>query len=296
MTTTEAPPIEGMKRADLPTIWNSFFADVSALKQTAETLTVTDAGDVHKIKLARQTRLELRQIRLAIEARRKEMTEFHLKTKQEIDKSAKWLKDLIEPLEARLEDQEKFVERQEATRKEALRVERVGLLSPFADCTPYPLADMPEDAFTAPLESSKFAFEQRQRAEAEATQERARVFQENERLRAEAVLKDQTAAAERAKAAAAERALAAARAELRRQVDASAAAVRRDEAEKAEAERKAAAAPDREKLQAFILEMTVYHGERTPTMHTQAGLILWDKISRELDAVLAEAAQWANEL
>lgn len=177
---TIAPPdtdVSTMKRADLPAIWNGFHQQLTSLVDTASTLTVTDSSQTELITSARNTRLQLRRIRLDIEAKRKELTDYHLKTKQEIDKCAKWLRDKIEPLEARLEDQEKFAERQEAERKEKLRTERAALLLPLnVDVSLYNLAHMDAKAFSNLYDVSKYSHEE----------EQARIREENERLRREA--------------------------------------------------------------------------------------------------------------
>ena len=119
------------KRADLPTIWEGYHKQALALLPTAEGLTVTDESDSANMRLARQTRLALREIRLAVEKKRKELTDEHLRTKQRIDKDAKALKDFIEPLEERLLYQEQFAERQEEARRLHLTHEREAALSPY---------------------------------------------------------------------------------------------------------------------------------------------------------------------
>lgn len=187
---TIAPPdtdVSTMKRADLPAIWNGFHQQLTSLVDTASTLTVTDSSQTELIASARNTRLQLRRIRLDIEAKRKELTDYHLKTKQEIDKCAKWLRDKIEPLEARLEDQEKFAERQEAERKEKLRAERAALLLPFnVDVSLYNLAQMDAKAFSNLYDVSKYSHEEAQARIKAQLEEQARIREENERLRREA--------------------------------------------------------------------------------------------------------------
>jgi hypothetical protein len=53
-------------------IWSKFRADAEKLKTTATTLTVTSLDDKANMRLARQTRLSLREIRLGLTATHKE--------------------------------------------------------------------------------------------------------------------------------------------------------------------------------------------------------------------------------
>lgn len=189
LITTDTPQLEGMKRADLPTIWNGFHSQLSSLVDTAKTLTVTSAEQLELINTARTTRLALRRLRLDVEAKRKELTDFHLRTKQEIDSSAKWLKDKITPLEDRLEEQEKFAERQAQERRQALIAERSSLLLPFGvDVSLYHLADMDAKAFSNLYDVSKYSFEEAQARAKEQAEDQARLKEENARLHKEAEL------------------------------------------------------------------------------------------------------------
>jgi hypothetical protein len=196
--------------------WEPFEAKLAKLKLTAETLQVSDVSQVAEMKLARATRLTLRELRIAIEHRRKELGEYHLRETQRINAGAKTLKDLIEPLETRLLDQEQFVERVEAQRKEALKAARTIELSPYVtDLSLYSLADMPEGTYADLLAGSKAAVEARrmeaERIEAERlakekrdAEEREHMRQENERLKNEAA-KQEAAARKEREAAEAER-------------------------------------------------------------------------------------------
>jgi hypothetical protein len=58
------------------------------------------------MKLARATRLTLKDLRVAVEKKRKELGEEALLQKQKIDGAAKQIREIIEPLEARLLEQE----------------------------------------------------------------------------------------------------------------------------------------------------------------------------------------------
>jgi colicin import membrane protein len=210
-TPTVIPPgseLHAMPRADLPAIWEGFREQLFALKSTAETITVTDASQKAQIKLAKETRLTLKDLRVSIEKRRKELGDHALRTKQKIDESAKALKDAIEPLEERLLEQEKFVERQEAERRAALKAERAEQLRPYANPDLFNLPDMSASEFENMFATMKGEFEQRKRVarqqeaerqerEANEAAERLRINMENSRLKREAEKRDAELRAER---------------------------------------------------------------------------------------------------
>ena len=152
ITKMTTPNLEVMKRADLPAIWSDFRDKIAALKSTAETLTVTSEDDRAEMKLARQTRLNLREIRIAVESRRKELGEDALRRKQSIDADAKAIKDAIEPMEARLLECEEYAERAMAVRAAVqLSARIVAVTAAKGDPVVYNLADCTDEAFDAIL-------------------------------------------------------------------------------------------------------------------------------------------------
>lgn len=192
--------------------FDEFRAQAEKLKVTAETLTVTDINDKAGMKLARATRLELREVRIAIDKRRKELGEHHLRETQRINTDAKELRDLIEPLEARLQLQEDFIEVETKRIADEKRAARASELAPFLSApVAIDLGMMADDAYAALLSDSKdahatkLAREQKEREEAAAklkveAEERARVIAENIRLKEENAKKEAEAMAERVKA------------------------------------------------------------------------------------------------
>ena len=196
----------------------------------ARALVVTDEADVAGMKLARESRLALRQIRIAAERARKSMKEDALKRGQAIDGAYKVIASLIEPLEEHLLEQETFAERAEKRRCEERAAERAQTLRAL-EVDPAMYADlggMPAEAWetvrldaerakaareearrreeearveaerqaAARREQERLEAEQRERERAE--RERARE-EENARLRAEAAKREQEAKAERAR-------------------------------------------------------------------------------------------------
>lgn len=164
----------------------------------AEKITITATSSPVEKKLVRTMRLALRDVRCRVENERKSLKEDILKRGKAIDAMATIVKFMIEPVEKHLEDQEKFEERQEAARKEALKADREAKLAVYKIETQfYSLGDMSEDAFVQLLDNTKLAheakLEQARKTEADriaaenAELERQRALrQENERLRREA--------------------------------------------------------------------------------------------------------------
>lgn len=268
--------------------------------ELAKGLIVTDENDRAKMKMARDGRLFLRQLRLNVEATRKELKEEYLQGGRAVDHVAKHLVSLIAPTEDYLQEQETFALRAATARKEALRVRRHEALQTYtADPNIYSLTELSEEAFSELLNGFVLAKQAREEAaqqaeiarvaalaaetERLAAEVKAREAQriENEQLRKEAAEREAALAAERAENTrkqreAAEKAAtekAAADAELQKERAATEvlrhAAAEKVAAEKATAERavaeaaaterkrvatekKAAAAPDREKLTALI--------------------------------------------
>lgn len=231
----------------------------------ATDIVVTDAAQVSLMKQARERRLEIRHVRIQVEKLRKTLKEDSLRRGQLVDGIARHLTATMEQAEAHLEQQEKFAERVEAQRKEALRLERAQKLAPYGvDTSAMDLASMTEAAFTQVLDGAvaaeqarkdaaekaererRWAQEAAERQRREAEEEAARLREENERLAREAAEADAQARAEREaaeKVARAERE--AAEAQARRERDARMKAERelqeqREAAQRAEAERKAA--------------------------------------------------------
>lgn len=257
----ESPDIETMQRADLPAIWDGYRTQLEKLKATAETLTVTDVSQTSEMKLARVTRLTLKDLRVEIEKRRKELGEEYLRKTQKINAAAKELRELIEPLEERLLEQEKFAEIAEAKRKAELKASREAALLPFGvNISFYNLSEMTEEAFSDLLATTKRTHEEKIEAERKAeeeriakekaeAEERERIRMENERLKREAAEREAALAEERKKAEATRLAAEEKARKEREALEAKAKAEREEAARKA-AEAQAKAKAERDAIEA----------------------------------------------
>jgi hypothetical protein len=160
----EGADTEAMKPAGTNplAIFDQYRADLEKLKATAEKLTVTSVDQTLEIRMAGEARLALKKLRCEVERRRKELVEDAVATQRGVNKVAGQLKDLIEPLEARMQAQEDFVAREEARIGEERRTHREAALAPYTiETSFYNLASMPEESFHALLTGQKAAFEAR---------------------------------------------------------------------------------------------------------------------------------------
>lgn len=186
-----------------------FETQASKWLDEAQTLIVTSVEQKKEMKLARETRLKLRDVRVSVEKTRKNLKEDSLRYGKAIDAVAKLLKDKLEKAEAHLQEQEDFIKIQEAKEREELRVRRTEELSAFnVDCSYIDLANMNQLAYEQLLNSSELAYHANIEAEKRAEEERIereqreadeqnRLRLENEKLRKEAEERERIQAEER---------------------------------------------------------------------------------------------------
>jgi hypothetical protein len=197
----------------LKTAFLTMFGQAEKWVAQAKSIVVTDATDLRGMKLARETRLAIREIRCNGENARKKLKADIVLKGRAIDGIANVLKALCEPAEAHLEEQEKFAERAEAKRiADLVAVRSAELVALAVDPAFYRLGDMTPEAYAQLVASIKAAAAAKIEAErvAEAARiaaieadkaERARVAAENARLKAESEEREKAAKIERETAA-----------------------------------------------------------------------------------------------
>lgn len=285
----------------------NFFSDIKRWQEQAATLTITSVEQKNEMKIARQARLALKNIRVEVEHTRKKLKEDSLRIGQTIDAIARILTNEIAPIEAHLEEQEKFAELQEKRRKAQLRAERELALEPFAvETKHYNLEEMSEESFSSLLASITLAFEQKQatlaaaeeqrvaQAKAEA-EEREAMRKENERLKAEAVIAEK-ARAEAEQEAQKER-LAREKVEKEKAEKEAAERAAQKEAEKArlKAEKAERNRPDKAKLLAFALEIKML-SEKSVEIQSAEMTSMLESARRSLQVVSKNLSKQADEL
>ena len=190
-----------------------FFEQAEDWRSKAESLVVTDASQIEEMKMARTARLALKQIRSSADKTRKELKEDSLRYGKAVQGVYNMIEHLIVPIESHLQEQEDFIEIQEAKRKAELKAKREIELKPFADFVPYglDLGEISEEDYNKALNGAKLQLQAKIEADKKAEQERIakqkaeeeerqRVITENARLKAEAQAKEKELAESRAKA------------------------------------------------------------------------------------------------
>lgn len=300
--------------------FEGFFTAADEWRQKALGIQITRPDQFREMKLARETRLALREIRINAEKTRKALKEDSLRKGKAIDGIYNMLAFAVEPLEKHLLEQEQFIQRLEEQRKAKLKADREAELIPLGvDVSLYQLGEMDDATFGQLLETNRLAFAARQEAarkaeqeriererkeaeerakrEAAAAAERERLRLENERLAREKAEAEEKARIEREKLEAErkaelerierERRAADEKARQEREAAEAQARAEREAREKAEAElrakqeaerkakeeqeaaaRAAAAAPDRDKLDAFAQAVRALP---VPVLSTHAG-------------------------
>jgi hypothetical protein len=250
------------------------FAAAEAAIAKASAIEVTDATQVKAMKAAHAARMELREIRVDADKLRKRLKEESHRTTKAIDGAFNVLKFLIEPVEERLEQAEKFAEREEARRIQALAAARGEEVRPYGvNAEQCGLGEMSEAAYASFLANAKLAHEARveaarQAEEAKAAaaraaaEEKARLEAENARLRAEAETQQRAAAEERR-----QREIAEADARKLREV------AEREAAELAHRRQAEALAPDKLKVKRYAIALSrvdppVFTGPNAADFHT----------------------------
>lgn len=203
--------LEQSKSQVLLANFQNYFEIAAEWENKAKMLIVTNESQKAEMKMAREGRLFLKEKRVAVERTRKELKEQSLREGQTIDAIAKILKNLIEPIENYLEQQEKFIEIKEAAMKAERKEKRVKILTDLNfDFQFVDILNMPDEKFNelvlkienerdAKIAAEKKAEEERiAKIEAERI-ENERIRIENERLKKEAEEKEKQAKIEREK-------------------------------------------------------------------------------------------------
>jgi len=222
---------------------------------------------------AREMRLKLQKIRVDADKERKVLKEDSLRRGRAIDGMFNIIKDIIEPLEKHLQEQEDFVKLKEQERgAEIAEHRRAELLSYGADPQFYKLEDMTDEVYEQLLEGAMTAQKSKKEAEEKAKKEEEakeaeaeeaakkkaveddRIRKENEELKAKEEV-------ERKKKEKAE-------AELKEKEEAEA----KEKQDEEDAKNEALKAPDKEKLLAFATAIATLEPPKLESLQAQAVL------------------------
>ena len=178
----------------LRSCFEEMFSQAEKWTASARLIVVTSADQKREMKMARESRLALREIRVKAEHARKRLKEDSTRRGKAIDGIANVLKALIEPIEEHLLEQETFADRIESSRKSALKSAREETLRALgADPSAFAnLGETSEETWALTLDAAKDA----KTARDEAAKQAELVRVEAERIAAE---KRETARLERIK-------------------------------------------------------------------------------------------------
>lgn len=167
-------------------IWVEFEPTFDALNECAarvSDLVVNSVEQVDEMRLARETRLEIKRIRVAADKKKKGLKEDILKEGRFIDATVRLITDAARPVEERLSEMEKFAERKEAERIAARNQERRESLAPYhVDIQFVDIDSMDDNTFNTFFERAKQAYQDRIAREQAEAEERARVEREREEM------------------------------------------------------------------------------------------------------------------
>lgn len=233
---------------------------LTQVKDLSEGSTEPTKEEMERIKEARRS---LQAIRVNGEHKRVEHKEYFLRGGQMVDGAFRELKKMIEPVEAKLMERENYHERKRQEAIQSLRVERAKMLAEYLPSSTMvnqygDLGVKTDEEWKALLIGCQVAFKTRQEEEERVRQERLAqektMAEEQERLRAENARLEADRAKRQRELAAEQRKREEAEALLRKEIE------EREERERIEkqraaderkAARKAAAAPDQDKIVAF---------------------------------------------
>lgn len=164
----ETSGVEKQKGIQITEALSAFFGKATEWNGTIEALVITKPDEVGKMKMAREGRLFLKNLRLDAEKlikserdRLKEaMSEYALEDKLWL-KSGQMIETTFKNLEGKLEEKEKFAERWEENRKAELRAAREIELKPFSEfvSSGLNLGAMSEDDFQKTLAGAKLQYQ-----------------------------------------------------------------------------------------------------------------------------------------
>lgn len=187
-----------------------FFEQAEKWNEKAKELIVTDVSQTREMKMAREARLALKEIRVNADKTRKALKEDSIRYGKAVQGVYNVIEYLIVPIEKHLEEQEKFPEIQEEKRVKALEEERQSKILPYAEFVPFAsnLGKLTDEQFDKLFTGAKLQYDAKIEAERKAEQERIarekadaeereRIRIENERLKAEAIEREKAAKAER---------------------------------------------------------------------------------------------------
>ena len=156
----------------LRVIFQPFLDRAKEMKDKALAIKVESVGQVEEMKQAREARLIVKDIRCTVENNRKSLKEKSLRTGKAIDYMAKFIKDILIPLEDHLSEQENFAKIEKEKAIQELHDKRYMELSEFGvNLGQVNLGEMEGPTFDLLLNNSRIAKESAEKAKVETDQQ-----------------------------------------------------------------------------------------------------------------------------
>ena len=191
--------------------FNPLFTKAQEWKLEADKIIVTDESQTEMMAKAREIRLSLQKVRTDADKKRIALKEDSLRYGKAVQGIYNVIEFLVKPIEKHLENQEKFIERQEEQKRLVIKQKRESEILPYAEFVPggFDFGIMTEEDYQRLLAGFKIQYQLKQdaiaKAEAEkieaekkAKEEQERIRIENEKLKAEKEAREKEIAAERA--------------------------------------------------------------------------------------------------
>lgn len=154
-----------------------FFDKAIEWRQKAEALVVTDISQTREMKMAREARLALKEIRVSADKTRKQLKEDSLRYGKAVQGVYNLIEYLIAPIEKHLQEQEDFVVIQDVKRKAEIKASREVELQPFAEFVPFGLnlGEMSEEDYVKTLNGAKLQLQAKIEADQKAAESKAKL-------------------------------------------------------------------------------------------------------------------------
>ncbi len=164
--------------------FNLFFTQAKEWKIKAEALVVTDVDQVNEMKMAREGRLALKNIRVNANKTRQELKQDSIAYGRAVQSVYNVIEELITPIEKHLEKQEKYAELKKLEREAEIRVKREDYIDKegLREYIPYniDLGTMVEDDYDKLIKGAELQKEDKAKEERKLEREKKKV--EKERL------------------------------------------------------------------------------------------------------------------
>jgi hypothetical protein len=167
----------GVEESTALTLKNSFtpfLIKANEWAEKAKELVVTDISQTREMKMAREARLALKDVRVAADKKRKELKEDSIRYGKAVQFAYNTIEGLITPIEEHLQQQEDFAKIAEAKRKAKLKAQREEELKEYGDYVPLGIdfGDLTDNAYQTMVAGIKAQIQAKIDAERKAEEER----------------------------------------------------------------------------------------------------------------------------